>query len=417
MATALRFLCKGCKRMKRFGFPLLALVLIVLAMVAWRWTSETARVPVYRIARGSFEDQVTTNGRVEPSEWASARAEREGLVVAVPVVKGQQVAKGATLARLDSRDAQSDLASANARIEEARATMELLETGGRKRELVEIEQSIRQRGAEKSQTEKDLAIAERLAARNAGTREEVRSLRDKLELIALQIAALEARRPTLVAASDLVSARTRLREAQSAAELAKRRIELGVIRSPANGVVYQLEVKPGTYLTPGVLIANVGRVEMLKVLVFVDEPELGRIRKGMPVSITWDALEGKRWSGRIDKIPTQIVPLGTRQVGEVECMIENRDGDLLPGTNVNATILTRKQDSVLLVPKEAIRNREGTQGVFIVENNVLAWRAVELGPGNVTSSIVVSGLKEGDTVALGPESALKAGAKIEAAKK
>ena len=98
-------------------------------------------------------------------------------------------------------------------------------------------------------------------------------------------------------------------------------------------------------------------------------------------------------------------------------MIENRDGDLLPGTNVNATIQTRKQDSVLLVPKEAIRNREGTQGVFIVENNVLAWRAVELGPGNVTSSIIVSGLKEGDTVALGPESALKAGAKIEAAKK
>lgn len=402
--------------MKRFGLPLLALLLIVLALVAWRWTSETPRIPVYRIARGSYEDQVTTNGRVEPSEWASARAEREGLVVAVPVVKGQRVAKGATLARLDSRDAQSDLASANARIEEAKATMDLLESGGRKRELVEIEQSIRQRGAEKSQTEKDLATAERLAARNAGTKEEVKTLRDKLELISLQVAALEARRPTLVAAADIVSARTRLREAQSAAELAKRRIELGDIRSPANGVVYQLDVKLGAYLTPGILVANVGKLEMLKVLVYVDEPELGRIRKDMPVSISWDALEGKRWSGRIDKIPTQIVPLGTRQVGEVECMIENRDGDLLPGTNVNATIQTRKQDSVLLVAKEAIRIREGVQGVFIVENNILAWRKVELGSGNVTSAIVVSGLKEGDIVALGPEAGLKAGAKIEVAR-
>lgn len=402
--------------MKRFGLPLLALLLIVLALVAWRWTSETPRIPVYRIVRGSYEDQVTTNGRVEPSEWASARAEREGLVVAVPVVKGQRVAKGATLARLDSRDAQSDLASANARIEEAKATMDLLESGGRKRELVEIEQSIRQRGAEKSQTEKDLATAERLAARNAGTKEEVKTLRDKLELISLQVAALEARRPTLVAAADIVSARTRLREAQSAAELAKRRIELGDIRSPANGVVYQLDVKLGAYLTPGILVANVGKLEMLKVLVYVDEPELGRIRKDMPVSISWDALEGKRWSGRIDKIPTQIVPLGTRQVGEVECMIENRDGDLLPGTNVNATIQTRKQDSVLLVAKEAIRIREGVQGVFIVENNILAWRKVELGSGNVTSAIVVSGLKEGDIVALGPEAGLKAGAKIEVAR-
>lgn len=402
--------------MKRFGFPILALVLIILALVAWRWTSETPRIPVYRVVRGAYEDQVTTNGRVEPSEWASARSEREGLVVAVPVVKGQRVTKGATLALLDTRDAQSDLASANARIEEAKSTIELLQSGGRKRDLVEIEQGIRQRGVEKTQLEKDLATAERLAARNAGTKEEVKTLRDKLELISLQIASLEARRPTLVAASDIVSAQTRLREAQSAAELAKRRIELGTIRSPADGVVYQLDVKLGAYLTPGILIANVGKVELLKVLVFVDEPELGRIRKGMPVTISWDALEGKRWSGVIDRIPTQIVPLGTRQVGEVECRIENRDGDLLPGTNVNATIQTRKQDSVLLVAKEAIRSRDGSQGVFLVENSILEWRKVELGSGNVTSSIVLSGIKEGDIVALGPEANLKTGAKVQIAK-
>lgn len=402
--------------MKRFGFPILALVLIILALVAWRWTSEAPRIPVYRVVRGAYEDQVTTNGRVEPSEWASARSEREGLVVGVPVVKGQSVAKGATLALLDTRDAQSDLASANARIEEARSTIELLQSGGRKRDLVEIEQGIRQRGVEKTQLEKDLATAERLAARNAGTKEEVKTLRDKLELISLQIASLEARRPTLVSASDIVSAQTRLREAQSAAELAQRRIELGTIRSSADGVVYQLDVKLGAYLTPGVLIANVGKVELLKVLVFVDEPELGRIRKGMPVTISWDALEGKRWSGVIDRIPTQVVPLGTRQVGEVECRIENRDGDLLPGTNVNATIQTRKQDSVLLVAKEAIRSRDGSQGVFLVENSTLEWRKVELGSGNVTSSIVLSGIKEGDIVALGPETILKPGAKVQIAK-
>ncbi len=402
--------------MKRFGFPILALVLIILALVAWRWTSEIPRISVHRVVRGAYEDQVTTNGRVEPSEWASARSEREGLVIAVPVIKGQRVAKGATLALLDTRDAQSDLASANARIEEAKSTIELLESGGRKRELVEIEQGIRQRGVEKTQLEKDLATAERLAARNAGTKEEVKSLRDKLELIGLQIAALEARRPTLVAASDIISAQTRLREAQSASELAKRRIELGTVRSPADGVVYQLDVKLGAYLMPGMLIANVGKVEWLKVLVFVDEPELGRIRKDMPVTISWDALEGKRWAGVIDRIPTQIVPLGTRQVGEVECRIENRDSDLLPGTNVNATIQTRKQDSVLLVAKEAIRNRDGSQGVFVVGNSILEWRKVELGSGNVTSSIVLSGIKEGDIVALGPEANLKSGVRVEIAK-
>jgi HlyD family secretion protein len=402
--------------MKRFALLLIVVLAVIVGYFAWSFSNATLQIPVFKVVRASFEDQVTTNGRVEPSEWASARAEKEGLVLSVPVVKGQRVAKGAPIAILDSKEAEADLSSSNARIEEAQATIQLLETGGRKREIVEIEQSLKQRNAELLQAEKELEIAERLAARNAGTKEEIRVLKDKVELLKLQIAALNARRPTLVAASDLVSARARLREATASADLARRRIQMAIIRAPIEGVVYQLDIKQGSYVSPGTLVANIGRLDTLKVLVFVDEPELGRISKGMPLSITWDAVEGKKWSGEVDKIPTQIVPLGTRQVGEVECRIENRDGDLLPGTNVNAFIQTRKQDSVLLLPKEAIRNRDGASGVYLVENGILVWRKVELGSGNVTSTIALSGIKEGDQVALGPETNLKAGTTVEIAK-
>ena len=399
--------------MKRIGLALFIVLALSAAIVAWKFANASSKVSVHKISRGSFEDQVTTNGKVEPMNWASARAEREGLVIQVPVSKGQRVNKGDALAVLDSKESQADLAAASARMDEASAAIQLLETGGRKREQVEIEQGLKQRKAELSQIQKDLAIAERLAARNAGTAEEARLLRDKRETVQLQMEALEARRPTLVAAADLAAARARLREATSAAEIARHRIQLSTIRSSISGVVYQLEAKPGTFLTPGSLVASVGYLDSLKVLVFVDEPELGRIRKDMPVTITWDAIEGKRWAGIIDKIPTQIVPLGSRQVGEVECRIENRDGDLLPGTNVNAIIQTRKQDSVLLLPKEAIRLRETKSGVYLVQNGQLTWRKIDLGAGNVTNSIVLSGLSEGDLVALGPESSLKEGAKVE----
>ena len=402
--------------MKRIGLAALAILGVGALYYAWSISNAVPQVPAHQIVRGSFEDLVTTNGRVEPSHWASARAERDGLVVSVPVTKGQSVGVGATLAVLDSRDAKADLAAANARIEEATASLRLLEAGGRKRDTVEIDQSVSQKRAEKLQVDKELAIAERLLARNAGTQEEVRTLKDRLELLQLQINALEARRPVLVSSSDIASAKARLREAETSAELAKRRIELSTVRTPIAGVVYQLDVKPGSFLTPGTLVASIGNVDTLKVLVFVDEPELGKIQKGMPVSITWDAMEGKKWSGSLDKIPTQIVPLGTRQVGEVECLIENPDNHLLPGTNINASIQARKQDAVLLVPKEAIRNREGSSGVYVIENGTLAWRKVELGNGNPTNSIVLSGLKEGDLVALGPETALKAGSKVEISK-
>lgn len=398
--------------MKRVLWLLAAVVLLSGAGVVWFWTGEPPAVPAVRLAEGSFEDQVTTNGKAEPLEWASARAEREGLVAGVAVRQGQSVAKGAVLAVMDTREARGELASAQARIEETEAALKQLEGGGRQREIVEIDQGLRQRALEIAQTEKDLAAVERLVARNAAPAVEATQMRDRLAALRLQAAALEARKPALVAAADLAAARARLREAQAAAEAARRRIELGTVRAPLSGVVYQLEARVGAYLSPGALVANIGQTGTLKVLVYVDEPELGRVHQSMPVKITWDALDNRSWAGIVERTPTQVVPLGTRQVGEVECRIANEQGDLLPGTNVNVRILTKKADSVLLTPKEAIRRKEGITGVYVIENGQLGWRPVTLGAGNVTSVVVTSGLRAGEVVALGPETNLKAGTKV-----
>jgi HlyD family secretion protein len=405
-------LFRSIPRVKRILIVLLALAALAAAAAFFTLQNTTITVPTHTMKRGDFEDGVTTNGRIEPSLWASARAEREGLVQSVPVTKGQAVSQGATLAVLDAKEAQADLNSANARIEESRATVAQLESGGRRRDQVEIDESIRQRRLEKAQVEKDLQVAQRLAARNAGTREEVRILQDRLDLLNTQIAGLEARRPVLVTPAELASAQARLREAQSAADLARQRISDAIIRAPIAGTIYQLDAKPGTFLTPGTLVANIGRLDTLKVLVFVDEPELGRVQRGQAVSITWDAIEGRKWTGTVEKTPTQIVALGTRQVGEVECLIDNPDGLLLPGTNINATIETKRESGVLLLPKEALRTRDNRTGVYRIENNALAWRDVQTGPGNVTAVKVLSGLQEGDVVALGPDTNLKPGAKV-----
>ena len=64
------------------------------------------------------------------------------------------------------------------------------------------------------------------------------------------------------------------------------------------GVVYGREVRPGSYVNAGDLIANIGRMDRLRVRVYVDEPELGRVAEGQPVTITWDALPGRQWRAR-----------------------------------------------------------------------------------------------------------------------
>ncbi|MCL4402983.1 MAG: efflux RND transporter periplasmic adaptor subunit, partial [Acidobacteria bacterium] len=174
-----------------------------------------------------------------------------------------------------------------------------------------------------------------------------------------------------------------------------------------------LAVRPGAYVDPGALIANVGRIDSLRVTVFVDEPELGSVAAGQPVSITWDALPGRNWEGTVERKPTEIQALGTRQVGEVVCTIGNPGGVLLPGTNVNAEIRTSVVPNALTIPKETLRRESSGVGVYVLRDDVLAWQNVVTGTTSVTRVQVVRGLADGDSVALPTDRPLKAGMRVQ----
>jgi len=134
--------------------------------------------------------------------------------------------------------------------------------------------------------------------------------------------------------------------------------------------------------------------------------------KGMPASITWDALPGRVWKGTVDRTASQIVALGSRQVGEVACLIENPDMDLLPGTNVNVEIRSHTVENAVTIPKEAVRRESGQTGVFSLNGDRLAWRKITQGVNN-TTRVQVSELGEGDAVALPSERTLKQGMQVQ----
>jgi len=172
-------------------------------------------------------------------------------------------------------------------------------------------------------------------------------------------------------------------------------------------------LKQGSYVNPGDAIAKVGKLDRVRVTVYVDEPDLGKVHSGEQAIITWDALPGHQWKGQVDRLPTQIMPLGTRQVGEVGCIIENPDRDLLPNANINADIEATVAEHALALPKEAIRRQGSETGVMVLEGDRVAWRKVSLGISSYTKSQVVSGLMEGDAAALPSEKPVQNGSRVQ----
>jgi HlyD family secretion protein len=185
-----------------------------------------------------------------------------------------------------------------------------------------------------------------------------------------------------------------------------------VITAPLSGVIYDLPVRAGAYVHPGDLLGAIGRIDPVRVRVYVDEPELGRVSIGQPVRITWDALPGKEWTGTVDKLPTQIVALGARQVGEVLCTIHNDGHQLLPGTNVNAFILTQVVENALTIPKTAVRQEQG-RGVYVLEpDNTVRWTHITTGATDALRVEVTSGLSEGAQVMLPSDATIHDGDQV-----
>lgn len=390
---------------------LLALLAVAAAVVAWGVLRKTAppKINFTRAKRTTLTSTLPTNGKVEPFEWQAIRSERAGILSRVAVRDGEAVEKDQVIASVADPSLQADLQGGEARVAEARANLSALEAGGKPAELADIENSLKQAQLQLQQEQKDADALQRLAQKQAATTVEVDSARQKVKQSETEIQGLEQRRAALVGKSDVAAARARLQDAQAAYDLARDRAAQSVVRAPLAGVIYGLAVRTGGYVNPGDLLANIGKLDRLRVRVYVDEPELGRVAEGEPVTITWQALPGKQWNGSVERKPTSIQPLGTRQVGEVICWIDNPGHELIPGTNVDAVIRTAVVEHALVIPKETLRHDAQGDYVLVLKDEAVERRSVSTGVASISEVQITGGLAEGDAVALPSDVPLQPG--------
>jgi HlyD family secretion protein len=391
---------------------LLALAgILVLVLIGWLYARKNAppEAPFARVSRDTVVSTLTTNGRVEPVEWTAVLAERAGVLEKITAGPGVHVERGGVLAEVGSEIARAELDAARARAAQARSERDVVAGGGRAADLADVDAALARARLEQESAAKEHAALERLAAKQAATRQELDEAAQRARLAAAQVQGLEKKRVALASAADRIAADARVSEAEAALTIAQRQFEKTVIRSPITGTVFDSTIRVGSYVNPGDIIAKVGQTARVRVRVFVDEPELGRVAGGMPVTITWDALPGRSWKGTVDRLPSDIAALGSRQVGEVVCVVDNAGGGLLPGANVNAEILSRAAENALSIPREALVRQSNVPGVLVLQGNKVAWRKITVGVSSVTRVQVLEGLSDVDAVALPSEVELKDG--------
>lgn len=381
----------------------IGVVLGIVALIGGISALRRGPMPIFttKVQRQTLASNISTNGKIEPINGFEAHAPAAASVKKLFVKEGERVKAGQMLLQLDDADARAQAARALAQLRTAQAELNAIKSGGTHEEVITNRSELAKAQAELQAAQRNLDAMRKLQQSGAASPAELHEAEARLSAAQNSVNLLQQKTTSRFGSTDLERAEAQVAEAQAANAAAQSLLNKTNIRSTVDGEVYALPAKAGAYVQPGDLLVQVADLSHVLVRAFIDEPDIGRLAKGQTVTVTWDALPGRSWSGTVSQVPSSVTVHGSRTVGEVTSLVDNTDGKLLPNVNVSVNITTARHDNVLTLPREAVHQEDGRRYVFQVAGNELNRKDIETSISNLTSIEVTKGIQEGDIVALG----------------
>lgn len=223
-----------------------------------------------------------------------------------------------------------------------------------------------------------------------------------------------------MASISLKNAQLALKNAQDSLERLQDNLENYTITAPISGTIIEKNYKAGDNVDPSTAAASGAPAYMaviydMTTLTFdmsINELDIGKIRVGQEVEVSADALEGKTFTGRVDKVNINGTTFNGQTTYPVTVRLEGDGQTLLaeglyPGMNISARIIVEQASNVLCVPVEYVARGNivlvAGPGVLDEKGNVMDERKIEerkvtLGRGSEEYIEILDGLKEGETI-------------------
>lgn len=381
--------------------------IIVAVVVLTSFLSRDDSVPVRAaaVASGVIRSTISTNGKIEPVVNFEAHAPVGTTVKKTLVKEGDHVKRGQLLVQLDDGDARTQAARALAQVRTAQADLSAVQNGGNREEVLTVEADLVKARAARDTAQRNLEALRRLQQNGAASPGEVKEAENQLARTEADLKLLQQKQKDRYSQPEVARVNAQKVEAEAAYSAAVEVLNQMNIRAPFDGIVYSLPVRQGAYLNPGDLVLQEADLAQVLVRTFVDEPDVGRLAPKQKIELTWDAMPGRKWVGSVSSIPASVKLHGTRNVGELTCIVDNKDLVLLPNVNVGVTIVTAEHPNALTIPREALRMDDKSPFVYqIVNDKEIQRRDIKTSIADLTQVEVISGLSQGDKVALAPVS-------------
>jgi HlyD family secretion protein len=405
-------------------------VLAALTVVAAGWLfrpqpkkNVAPSVMTVRAARGVIQNTRRLAGSISARRFVNIGAPvlqgpdtGRGLTLVFLAASGSRVKEGQIVAEIDSQDIQDHLVDVEATISQAK-----LDIARRKAMLVAQMEGLNQRlRVSKATLEKARLDARAMPVRNSITQEILRlaaeEYQEAYEEALKQMPLTEERQLSDLKLYELsyeYNVRHRDRHL-----LDYRRCS---IRSPMDGMVVMQttyrggqmnQIKVGDQLSPGQPFMRVVDPASMQLEATMNQAESETVRLKQAAVVRFDAFPDIVVKGHVQAVGA--LALGGRRVNfnvrnvAVRLTLDTVDPRVIPDLSASADVATEDPTDGLIVPREAVSESGGKRVLYVKQGDAFVPREVEIGGITNTHVAVVSGIQEGDEVALQPALAIAA---------
>ncbi|HTM27111.1 MAG TPA: efflux RND transporter periplasmic adaptor subunit [Vicinamibacterales bacterium] len=426
----------------------IVVILGAIAFVNFKFRrKEGTSVNVETIRKRDLQAIVSASGKIQPHDSVNISADTVGRVTNLAVDEGDRVKKGQFLMQIDPKLLASAAEQAEASLAAARSSMEQLRVAA------------------------ESANAALKQAQDAYTRQQQLwkgglTTKETLDTAEQQLKMRQADANS--ATKQIETQQLRMRQEQAALDSAKYTLSKVRIESPIDGIITKRNIQEGetvvvgTMNNAGTVLLTIADMSNVEAQVEVDETDIPNVLINQKAKITIDAMPGKTFTGHVVEIGNSpITTAGTTSSASqatnflVKVKVDDIIPDLRPGFSCTAEITTALRKDVVSIPiqattvREVILDREGNivrekagpgkrrptapagdlpsgqqrkelEGVFLVDNDKAVFTPIKTGIAGEKYFEVMSGVKDGDKVIIGPFSSVRelsdgAPVKIEAA--
>ncbi|HZW82256.1 MAG TPA: HlyD family efflux transporter periplasmic adaptor subunit [Candidatus Deferrimicrobium sp.] len=366
-----------------------------------------------QVTKGMIGEEVFASGRLELNDKTEVNAPFTAKVKSVSVKLGDQVQSGQVLFEMDTEDLKKQLDNAKLDLSGAKSNLDDTKTT-RERNIADAKSNLDEAQKNLDQA-KTLPVADAIKAAQVAY-DQAKQMYDKL----------------INTPSGTTQMENSIKKLQTNVNDLQKQINQAIVKAPVAGTIVSLSAIAGSGSSGsssmsqaslaslssangvGGSLVTIASMDNLKARIKVNEIDSTRVKTGQKVTVTCDAVS-KDYAGNVDGIaPTAVTSAGARgeeTTVEVVVTLDNSSG-LKPGYNINAAIKVSENPNSLLIPIEAVADRDGKKVVFVEDNGAAKMREVSIGINGEKQLEVLSGVGEGDKVILNPAPNLKEGDKV-----